>query len=112
MRDFSKVKYQPLSERMTIRGEFFVLLKHNPETDIWVYERTYGHKIGNVKKCIEVIKPVYRLQDGERIPTYPCSEQFGPHGYCLDSNDYRLKEKLEFYLSCGLKHFTPPTGRP
>lgn len=112
MKDLSKIRKQPLSERMTIKGGFFTLLKHNPETDIWVYERTYGHKTGNVKKCIEVIKPVYRNYDGERVPTYPGDERFGPYGYCLNSNDYWLEEKLDFYLSNGLKRFVPPKKNP
>lgn len=50
MRDFSKVRKQRLSEHMVIRGEEFRLLQHNPETDIWVYERTYGQRFGNIKK--------------------------------------------------------------
>ena len=40
--NFKNVRKQRLSERMTIRGEEFKLWRHNPETDIWVYERTYG----------------------------------------------------------------------
>ena len=108
MKDLSKVRKQRLSEYMKIKGEEFRLLQHNPETDIWVYERTYGHKIGNIKKCIEVIKPVYRKYDGERVPTYPSDEQFGPYGYCCNIKDYWLKEKIDFWLKNGLQHFTPP----
>lgn len=67
--NFKNVRKQRLSERMTIKGEEFKLLRHNPETDVWVYERTYGQKTGDIKKCIEVIKPVYYKYDGERVPT-------------------------------------------
>lgn len=112
MGDFSKVKRQPPAERMTIKGETFVLLGHNPKTDIWVYGRTYGHRVNNIKKCIEVIKPVYRVQDGERIPTYPSDENFGSCGYCCNSNDCWLREKLAFWLENGLERFVPPTVRP
>ena len=72
------------------------------------YERTYGQKFGNIKKCIEVIKPVYCKYDGERVPTYPSDEQFGPYGYCCNINDYWLKEKIDFWLKNGLQHFTAP----
>lgn len=101
-----------MTDRFNIKKDEFVLLKHNPETDVWVYERTYGHRVKNIKKCIEVVKPVWRERDGERIPIYPATSQFGEYGYCLNSNDYWLKEKLEFYLANGLKHFTPPVKRP
>lgn len=111
MIDFSKFRKQRLSENMVIKGEEFRLLQHNPETDIWVYERTYGQKIGNIKKCIEVIKPVYRTYNGERVPTYPSDEQFGSYGYCCNIKDYWLKEKIDFWLKNGLKHFTSPKKR-
>lgn len=111
MIDFSKFRKQRLSENMVIKGEEFRLLQHNPETDIWVYERTYGQRIGNIKKCIEVIKPVYYTYDGERVPTYPSDEQFGSYGYCCNIKDYWLKEKIDFWLKNGLKHFTSPKKR-
>ena len=34
-------KARELASEMTIKGEEFKLLQHNPETDVWVYERTY-----------------------------------------------------------------------
>ena len=104
--NFATVRRQGLSERMTIKGEEFKLLRHNPETDIWVYERTYGQKSGNIKKCIEVIKPVYYKYDGVRTPTYPRDEQFGQYGYCCNVNDYNLQEKIEFWLANGLQSYT------
>ena len=104
--NFKNVRKQRLSERMTIRGEEFKLLRHNPETDIWVYERTYGQKSGNIKKCIEVIKPKYFKYDGVRVPTYPCDEQFGQYGYCCSINDRYLQEKINFWLANGLQRYT------
>lgn len=100
-----------MTDRFNIKKDEFVLLKHNPETDVWVYERTYGHRVKNIKKCIEVVKPVWKEQDGERIPIYPKPSQFGEYGYCLNSNDYWLKEKLEFYLANGIRRFVPPTKK-
>lgn len=96
---------------MTIKGETFRLLQYFPSTDIYVYERTYGKKNIGIHKCIEVIRPVYVKQDGQRIPTYPCSEQFGSYGYCCNINDYWLKEKIAFWGENGLQHFVPPKDR-
>lgn len=104
--NFKNVRKQRLSERMTIKGEEFKLLQHNPTTDVWVYERTYGQKSGNVKKCIEVIKPVYYKYDGERVPTYPRDEQFGQYGYCCNIKDYNLQDKINFWLQNGLQSYT------
>lgn len=103
--NFKNVRKQRLSDSMTIKGEELKLLRHNPETDIWVYERTYGQKTGDIKKCIEVIKPVYCKYDGERVPTYPCDEQFGTYGYCLNIKDYKLQDKIEFWLANGLQRY-------
>lgn len=104
--NFKNVRRQGLSERMTIKGEEFKLLHYNPETDVWVYERTYGQKTGNIKKCIEVIKPVYFNYDGVRTPTYPRDEQFGQYGYCCSINDRYLQEKINFWLANGLVSYS------
>lgn len=100
--NFKNVRKQRLSDSMTIKGEEFKLLRHNPETDIWVYERTYGQKTGNIKKCIEVIKPVYFKYDGVKTPTYPCNEQFCTYGYCLNIKDSKLQDKINFWLKNGI----------
>lgn len=105
--DFSKIRKPLLSEFMIIKSEEFRLLQHNPSTDVYVYERTYGRK-GHRMKCIEVIKPAYWKVNGEVLPTYPSSSMFGSYGYCVNIKDYWLKEKINFWLKNGLQHFTPP----
>lgn len=102
-----KINHKVLAQEIKTKTETFSLIAHNPETDIWVYERTYGPK-KNRKKCIEVIKPAYRKVNGEVLPTYPSSSMFGQLGYCVNIKDYWLKERIEFWLANGLKHFTPP----
>ena len=102
-----KIKHKVLTKEIKTKTETFILISRNPETDIWVFERTYGPK-RNRKKCIEVIKPAYRKVNDEVLPTYPSSSMFGSYGYCCNINDYWLKEKIDFWLKNGLQHFTPP----
>lgn len=104
--NFANLRSQGLSKEMKIRGEEFKLLRHNPETDVWVYERTYGQKSGDIKKCIEVIKPVYYKYDGVRVPTYPSDERFGKYGYCCNINDRHLQDKINFWLQNGIVSYT------
>ena len=99
-------KARELASEMTIKGEEFKLLQHNPETDVWVYERTYGQKIGNIKKYIEVIRPFYSYINGERKALYPSDEQFGSYGYCCNIKDYKLQNKINFWLANGLQRYT------
>ena len=102
-----KINYEVkrLAPEMTIGKENFVLLRHNPTTDVYVYERTYGPK-SNRKKCIEVIRPVYRNYNGERIALYPADSEFGIYGYCCSINDRYLQDKINFWLANGLQRYT------
>ena len=94
-------KAKELAPEMTIGKENFVLLRHNPTTDVYVYERTYGPK-SNRKKCIEVIRPKYRNYNGERIALYPSASEFGEYGYCCNIKDYNLQDKINFWLKNGI----------
>lgn len=94
-------KAKELAPEMTIGKENFVLLRHNPTTDVYVYERTYGPK-SNRKKCIEAIKPYYRNINGKRMALYPSAAQFGQYGYCCNVNDYNLQDKINFWLKNGI----------
>ena len=108
-KDMCKTNYskaRELASEMTIKGEEFKLLQHNPETDVWVFERTYGQKSGNIKKCIEVIRPFYSYINGERKALYPSDEQFGSHGYCCNIKDYHLQDKINFWLKNGIVSYT------
>ena len=102
-----KINYEVkrLAPEMTIGKENFVLLQHNPTTDVYVYERTYGPK-SNRKKCIEVIRPVYQNYNGERIALYPSTSKFGQYGYCCNIKDYHLQDKISFWLANGLQRYT------
>ena len=98
-------KAKELAPEMTIGKENFVLLRHNPTTDVYVYERTYGPK-RNRKKCIEVIRPKYRNYNGERIALYPSASEFGEYGYCCNIKDYNLQDKINFWLKNGIVSYT------
>lgn len=37
-----KIKHKVLTKEIKTKTETFILISRNPETDIWVYERTYG----------------------------------------------------------------------
>ena len=102
-----KINYEAkrLAPEMTIGKENFVLLRHNPTTDVYVYERTYGPK-SNRKKCIEVIRPIYQNYNDERIALYPSTSKFGQYGYCCSINDRYLQEKINFWLKNGIVSYT------
>ena len=94
-----------LAPEMKIGKENFVLLQYNPTTDVYVYERTYGPE-SNRKKCIEVIRPFYSKINGERKALYPSTEQFGKYGYCCNIKDYKLQDKINFWLKNGIVSYT------
>lgn len=66
-------------------GGRYVRRSHNPETNVYVYERYNTDDKGTeYLSCLEVVKPkTVKQPDGTTVGVYPGDEDFGTYGKCI-----------------------------
>lgn len=82
-------------------GGRYVVCSHNPETNVYVYERYNTDEKGvEYLSCIEVVKPKMGKQpDGTPVGTYPSDEDFGTYGKCIAANAWYLEKMVDFLVN-------------